>query len=57
MKFPKEDPIGKVLYMIVPSFGANHDVEEAHPREIIRVVRDVKYWGPRNQPAGTLGLE
>src|SRR5689334_15807436 len=21
-----------------------------HPREIIGVVRDVKYWGPRNQP-------
>ena len=41
--FAKEDPIGKVLYMIVPSFGANHDVEEAHPREIIGVVRDVKY--------------
>jgi putative ABC transport system permease protein len=47
--FPNEDPIGKVLYMIVPSFGANHDVEEVHPREIVGVVRDVKYWGPRNQ--------
>jgi len=52
--FPKEDPIGKVLYMIVPSFGANHDVEEAHPREIIGVVRDVKYWGPRNKPPLTV---
>src|SRR5947207_496267 len=52
--FPKEDPIGKLLYMIVPSFGANHDLEEGHPREIIGVVRDVKYWGPRNQPPLTM---
>jgi hypothetical protein len=24
-EIPQGDPIGKVLYMIVPSFGANHE--------------------------------
>jgi putative ABC transport system permease protein len=47
--FPQEDPIGKILYMTMPSFGSGPDIEDAHPREIVGIVRDVKYWGPRNQ--------
>ena len=48
--FPNEDPIGKVLHLSVPSSGANRDIEEGHPREIVGVVKDVRYRGPRNQP-------
>ena len=48
--FPKEDPMRKVLYFTVPSYGANNDIREDHPREIVGVVRDVRYWGPRFQP-------
>jgi putative ABC transport system permease protein len=41
--FPHEDPIGKILYMTMPSFGSGPDIEDAHPREIVGIVRDVKY--------------
>ncbi len=49
--FPNEDPIGKVLYLTLVAFGANLEVAEDHPREIIGVVGDVKFRGPRGQPA------
>ncbi len=47
--FPREDPIGKVLYFTRVSPGTGLVVAEDPPREIVGVVGDVKYWGPRWQ--------
>jgi predicted permease len=48
--FPNEDPIGKLLYLTVRGRGFTPDLDENHPREIVGLVRDVRYWGPRGNP-------
>jgi putative ABC transport system permease protein len=45
--FPNEDPIGKLLYLTVRVESVNRSMEEDRPREVVGVVRDVRYWGPR----------
>jgi putative ABC transport system permease protein len=47
--FPKEDPLGQILYFSIYSWGAGKDVEEGRPREIVGVVKDIKCYGPRSQ--------
>lgn len=48
--FPNEDPIGKVLYVTWSSFSVSATRAEDRPREIVGVVKDVRYWGPINEP-------
>ncbi len=52
--FPNENPIGKTLYVTIIASSANLGITEERPREIVGVVKDVKYWGPRSQPAAVI---
>ena len=45
--FPNEDPLGKLLYLTIRVDAVNRSMEEDRPREIVGVVQDVRYWGPR----------
>ncbi len=52
LHFPTEDPIGKMLQVEFRLAGLG--ILEPQPRQIVGVVRDVRHWGPNNDPPPTL---